>query len=699
MLIPPRFLSLPYREAKAAATLQDGIGDKEVDAVDISLNNRVTLVCGDPQSGMSSALLWLLSKAYERDGKEMPAYLRGDHAALGRAKEKASLRKAAGLFGYEAGGDDIPDLALAIDDCHRASDKRIGRIAAFINDNQMHRYLLGTTSADWTRVSAALDDAGVDHERVFLAELGRRDLRALAKTVSPGAEADTERIFGLVQSQNLPRNPFTLIALIAVLQAAATAATDLNETSLLQAYARLLLGGDELVEVEQLGMDYSKRVHLLGEIAHLITESGKASLPGQDVEAFVLSYFRERALQLSSGEVLTSLILRGILVRRQDEITFSNPAFRELFLAEWIRAQAHHERQEEMLSKFPENAASIVHVAALDRDNKALLEGVAECARGVIEQVMAEVPLSQVDEILESGQTLGSWNSDNFGQSLELLPAGRRSEAELDEEIDRLSVALGTNERDTEGSLAEAVSKIEPATALLSDVLKNCELVDDVRLKHDLLRLSIQGWVTVLGVVIASDAHEESLREITATSLDDLDPDDEEKLTAVLLLVLVIVTTIVSFRHLGSRHLVQTIQSVLDDSEVAESASAKSLLVWLETQLDASRSAADLEALLEELPEGSFIYNVTMALLLVKYRTVHDEGKADSFLDVLVDTLDQSPEGGPAASIQRDRSRQSIRSQLVQSRRAYQGGVRREVESGANPASLPMPTDDTSTEP
>ena len=171
-------------------------------------------------------------------------------------------------------------------------------------------------------------------------------------------------------------NPFTIIALISVLRMAATAATDLNQTSLLQAFVRLLLGGDEIIDSEELGMDYRRRVHLLGELAHRVHATEDKSILVQEVEAFLLEYFKTKALQVSAGQVLRSLIDRGILVERNDRISFRHPALLNLFLAEWMLAKAETDRMEEMLSDCRANAGAIVHAAAIRRDENLLLERV-----------------------------------------------------------------------------------------------------------------------------------------------------------------------------------------------------------------------------------------------------------------------------------------------------------------------------------
>jgi predicted MPP superfamily phosphohydrolase len=491
VLIAPRFLSVPYKEARAAATLKDGISDKEVDPLDCFDEANVVLVSGDAQAGVSSSLLWLLSQIYRHDGDRMPAYMSARESAFGRTKEAATLTKAASLFGYNRTGGPEPSLLLAIDDIERASEKKLKAIAKFIADNPQHRYLLGCETDRWSQVVSSLDDAEVPHERLFLAELGRRELRKLAKTVSPDVDAEIERIYSLLQTQNLPRNPFTMIALIAVLRTAPAAATDLNQTSLLQAFVRLLLGGDELIETERLGMDYRRRMHLLGEIAHELHGTEEKSLPVQEVEAALLKYFSEKALQVSAGQVLQSLIMRGILIERDERISFSHPALFNLFLAEWMLEKSEPSRMEEMLEDCQANAGAIVHAAAIRRNEDRLLERVGAFSGEVIGPMMKTIPLAKVDEILERFTTSGSWEGDQLGDMLDLLPE-RRSDAELDVEIDKIAEAVESRDKPDNPAL-NAVNEVERATALLSDVLKSSELVDDAALKREMFELARLG--------------------------------------------------------------------------------------------------------------------------------------------------------------------------------------------------------------
>lgn len=409
VLVDPRFLTVPYEEAKAAATLDHGIAGHETNVVETLLESDVVLVSGGAQSGVTSALHWILAKTYERDASKMPALMSAGESSLGRSRGHTTLAKAASRFGHRQADSRNPELTLAIDDIDKVSAKKRTNIIEFIGENPQHRYVLGCGEEHWPSLAKALEEAGVDHAPTFLAPFGRTQLRQLLKSHANGAETSIDQIDGLMRAHKLPRTPFTMVALVAVVHTGYENTADLNESGLLEAYVNVLLGSGEPADAEQ-GMNFRKRVHLLGEIAHALYEIPDHAMPVPSVEQLLLSYFARKGLRLSAGTVLQNLVSRHILLEREGMVSFRHPALLHLFVAHWMLED--DERKEEMLRDCRTNEGPIRHAAGLKRTDGVLLEQVAEFARQTMHMLPHEISQERIDKILRTFGSTGSWEGE-----------------------------------------------------------------------------------------------------------------------------------------------------------------------------------------------------------------------------------------------------------------------------------------------
>jgi predicted phosphodiesterase len=683
LLVRPRFLSVPYQEARAMATLDNGVAAHDLDPVVELADQQVIIVAGDPQGGVSSSLLWMLSGAYRADASRMPAYLAAKDSKLGTAQQHGTVAKAASLFGHRQVDGQDPDLLLAIDDVDPANERRLERIATFIAANPRHRFVVGTRSNGASAVAAAIEKAGAGSTTAHLAPFRRSELRTLATTIRAGATGDVERIYGLIQAHNLPSTPFTMVALIAVLGAGQGVGTDLNQSSLLDAFVNVLLGGGEFADLEHLGMDYRKRVHMLGEFARALYKSPEQRMPVPDAERMLLDYFERRDLPLSAAAVMRSVVDRHVLVIEDEQIGFRSEALYDLFLGRWMLESPEH--KEEMLADPARNAAAITHAAGLDRSDRELLARVGEFSRDVIGAVASRLPRSEVDRLLEQFDGPDVWNIEALEKTLADLPE-RQSQTELDTKLDRMSEALGGGGEVVASPALEALAGLEAATQLLSSVLRNSELVDDVDLKRELLKLAVEGWVLVMGAMLAEDVHGESIRamilEAAGQQLESAERADA--LTRVVLLILVLISAGIAADRLGGVNLAATLEACLEDQDFTGSETAFALAVWIQAHLGMPGWPARLDELLVRLSPRSFLRNATVAIAVSAYRALGDESLAEKLRSVLSERLTPPVQGGGAAAMQRAANKDQIAKSLLQSRRKYQG-----IEAGGHNLRLP----------
>jgi predicted MPP superfamily phosphohydrolase len=676
VLVEPRFLSVPYEEARAAATLDHGIAGHETDVIETLIGSNVVLVCGEPQAGVTSALHWILAKTYEGDTSKMPAFMPAGESALGRSKGKTTLAKAASRFGHRQADSRNPELTLAIDDIAEVSAKKRANILEFIASNPQHRYVLGCAEDHWGTVTKELDETEVSHSQAFLAPFGRAQLRQLLKSQANGAETNIDQIDGLIRAHKLPRTPFTMVALVAVVQTGHQSSNDLNESSLLESFVSVLLGSGELADTEQ-GMNFRKRVHLLGEIAHALYTIPEHEMLVPDVEQLLLNYFSRKGLRLSAGTVLKNLVDRHILIERDRMVAFRHPALLHLFVAHWMLES--EERKTKMLLDCRRNENPIRHAAGLKRTDSDLLERVGQFAEETMEKLPTDISRERVDTILKSFGSPGSWEGDNLVETLEMLPE-RPSASEIDTQIDLLSDALSDSDEgeDSAGQLAlEAVDELDHSITLLSDVLRNSDLVDDVELKQRVFEKAIRGKVLLIGVLIAEDAHEDAFRELIGDLVGEklaegkrMEEDVEELLTRMILLIVVLVSAATVFNRLGNEHLRDMIEGALDNSDFTESLTASCLATWLHAQTGLQGWPDRFDELLKRLPRGTFLREATLTLGVELYRSADDDKQVKAIERILTSHM---TDDSVKDAVTRGRQRSEAAKRLKQNRRAYQG--------------------------
>jgi hypothetical protein len=463
-----------------------------------------------------------------------------------------------------------------------------------------------------------------------------------------------------------------MVALITVVTAEQLRA-DLNESDLLEAFVKLLLGSGELADLEQLGMDFRRRVVLLGELARKIYEVPGLSIPVADAERLLLEYFRSCGLRLSAGQVLASLVARHVLIEHEGQIGFRHPALLHLFVGQWMLEDEQNKLA--MLKDCGANAKPIVHAAALKRNDRELLAEVGKHCAALIGTVAEKLPLSKVDELLADFEAIDTWTGDRFDDTLATMPE-RRTRAELDTEIDRIAETLDIKEEPLDSPAVQALSELEQTTTLLSNVLRSSELVADVELKRELLELALEGWGLMIGAMLAEDTNDTSIRGlIEEVAREHADDEDEAEMgSRVMLMLLVLVTAAMAQTRLSSLQLAATLDACLENPKFTESPTASCLAVWTEAQLELAEWPGRLEELLERLPSKNFLRNATIAIAIAMYRSTHDEAMARRLSEILSRHLAPEIKSSRAAGVQREAARTKVAEALLQSRRAWQAG-------------------------
>jgi predicted MPP superfamily phosphohydrolase len=672
LVVARRFWPLPYEQVAAARQLDDETEADSIDAVAAASECQVVIVGGDGESGVTSALLWLLAEHFKRDGERLPAYIQYERGFSKLQRLERAVRLAASRVGLALErGDELPPSIIAVDDVDVSHSGALNGFARHIAEHPDLRFILGCHGGDDAGLAEVLDARGVTHRRVYLGPFGRAEMRELIdKLTGESSPEMLDQVFDVVLSQQLPRSPFIMAALVAVLREE-TDVRSLNVSGLLDAYVKWLLGGGDAADFEGLGMDYRRREHLLGWLASVLVRERLKRLPRQQAERQLLDYFEAKGYTKSSARVLDSLIGRRILVEDPDGIGFRHPAFLHLFAG---RAMLDDRDFAGYVMRDPfDYHGAVQHAAGLRRSDRDLLVAIDAAFQTVLEGLGEDVTAEMFDHI----STRPGWSHEDpsFAQLKEAVETEEPKGLD-DDQLDLLYDQVETKPRTPthELPLPPLLIALGPATGLLGSVLRSSELVDDVGLKTEVFKHVVHAWSLVCIVTALREDQTSELRErlpelFSAESAPAEILDRLERLTE---LVLVFMMVLIASGAVGSQHLQRVIEATLDDEDFMASSAHSLFATLIYCHLEFRGWPDRLAELYESHRRHPLVVELVRMYAMISYRqrraTGADEQRLENFL---VDIYADSPKGtGGVAVIARATTRSALITQLRQSRDA-----------------------------
>jgi predicted MPP superfamily phosphohydrolase len=678
ILVPPRLWPLPYREAVAMAA-RGGAKPERVENRELLTTTKVVIVAGETESGVTGTLLWLLADRFETTETKLPVYLPFDPRFKDTRFERGIRRELTRYGVVLEQADPIPELILATDDIAPAHSGALTAFVRFVTEHPEHSFLLGCHGETYEQLERALSAAGVEVEVVHVGPFGRRELRAFVEKLAGGPSDElVERVTKIVRSERLPRNPFIITALVIVILKNIDL-SDVNESSLLNAYVSFLLGQGESYDRHGLEMDHRRREHLLSMFARHLIDEDRVSVPRLALEEFVAQYFRERGWgdRLSPGRIADDLISRRVLHESvEGTVGFRHPAFRALFAGMAMLEDKSFSQQ--LVADPLGNENAIRHAAGLKRSDPDLLRDVAAATRSVMSDATYGFETAMFDLI----KSRPGWSREH--PDVEALVARLEAplpeppqEEEIDEQVDSYHDNLDFYE-------ASGITERHPVDVAwgvatsLARVLRNSELVDDLELKADVLKAVLDDWSVFVVMAAVREDQEGALRShveelLGEGAMEDVDPDAVARFFE---LIITFITVIAAQTTLGTIHLEGTLRRVLDDEEFMESTAHALLATMLYAATGNSDWPDRMATLYNRHAEHPIVAEMVRSYALARYRFGElGEGEAtkvESFL-ANVYTGDPPATSGQVRSIargqQRDRAVAQLRKRRMLDRR------------------------------
>lgn len=561
VILPPVMLPVPHADyIKSRRSGKEGSRIERLDpSVEVQGSDVIVLVA-DEHNGLTTALKWMALEAAQFIGGCVPL-----HVSFRRCRDKSrpleeQVRREMLSRGMPLQkGVRLPSYVLALDDFTPYVSRISDSVFAELKDNDAIFTIIGCAQGVEEEVVERLTALGRKPTIRYLGRLNSGDVRNLAGLAWPGNPSKlADQVLDILSSENLPRTPYTVGLLIAVLIRGGTLAKNASQTAILDNYIGLMLGRGDPHEDARTGLDQPGREAVLAGFAEALVKKNTGGLTeAQTVEAFA-SVFARFAWSDSPVGLLQYFLDRHILRREGAHIAFARSSYLHLFAAK--RATTDAGFKSSLVERPLYFAPVLTDYAALYRHDSDLLRQVS----GLLEN---EAWAKRERELFEEvGPTLAL-------EEVRWAPLPPRTgttpvvddayfDISLDDDPPPFPIA------DEVGLPPSAV--LMKTLDLVSTVLRDSDQVEELALKKDVLGQALEHW----GVLMSTINADRQFREFIRTVVEQVEikigrQTNREKLERVLPAAMTLAG--VAFT-LASRKLTVSLREFLLSEQTDESA-------------------------------------------------------------------------------------------------------------------------------
>ncbi|GAA1531042.1 SIR2 family protein [Kribbella lupini] len=513
LLIPPVLLPVTHEQFVASQDLEDGVRIQRCD-LKSDLSEQRLLLAGDDGAGLTSSLEWLVDQRSRLYPDEVPIVidfhndLKAGPSPLRRAVEKKLL-----LAGIKSGrGAEFPPIALAVDNVAIYPQRKLTRLISDLAKEEFSWAAIGCKIGAEIVVGDQLREAGVPATSRYLGRLNTRDVQKMASLVAPGrANFLARKAIEIVNHLSLSRTPFVFSMVISTLLHGESLASVTSETALLDTYVNLLLGRGEVSDDSRFILDHRDRSDMLGTLAAEFVRQDKGSLAEHDVVRVFHEYFEEVDWQENPSSVLQGFKDCYLLSERAGQVVFRQASYLHLFSAK------HAMFSRDFLDKLYERplyyAPIISHYAALMRSDARTVEIAAETLFGASDRprngsgLFVEVEKPPTHQSVDSLIAQLDLSAHSEDEDDEFASSSDESVDWLDrfDEPEQLPFPLDRIED------APDVVRIDAALRLVSNVLRDSDLIRNPELKKRVLHEVLLVWGVQVQIYEQDEAYQEVL--------------------------------------------------------------------------------------------------------------------------------------------------------------------------------------------
>jgi hypothetical protein len=655
IVIPPVLLPVPHTDFVQSHLDDERETMARLDPLAEISGSELLIVAGEEGSGLSTAVKWLALKASTDLGTAVIhveySEVKGFQGAL--AEKVQHRAKELGLIHQKL--DPLPVHVLAINDFKIGNTKATERSISALTHPQRILTVVGCRTGVEGDLAERLRALGASPRVVYVGGLGAPDIRRLAGLLAPSRARDlAERAIDHVVAENLPRTPFEVSLLLAVLRE-----TDLIQrfgttTDVLNEYVTTLLGrGDPLDDARQ-SMDSTGRELVLSRLAGAFAERNVGGLPESDAIANIETTLTSVAWGGSPSALLSHLTDLRVLRSASGQVFFSRTSYLNLFVAK--RAMKDESLRALLLDRPLTFQDALQTYAALRHDDANLV--------GLSRQLLADsIPPATAGESILAARPKARPGASPFfkviapeDKSDELAPASS-PDTDGAGAADTDDVFLLDDSEDTpfiEMDLAQMPELIRLVLSLdlASTIVRDTDQLEDLELKADTLRQVLVGWGAFMEYVSTSEEVRTAEYRLREQLIERSDASEEQRRAIdeffepwMRMLAGVVALSGMSSR-LASQRLSATLKVICDGADASSDrrmTSAALLLTVIQRPEGWVATAARLARLL-----GNSVLVIDLILWWLYYGTYLadrlSEAEAAVVLDLCVELVESTTE-------------------------------------------------------
>lgn len=649
LLIPPVILPITHEQFVSSHSASAEGRPRRCDPAVDARQEACLLLAAEENVGLTSALEWLVAEHASQYPERVPVIIDFRQLGAGPRPLSKAILKELRLAGVMWPADDaLPPLALALDNVSARPSRIFDRVASELRSIEHRLTVLGCRQGSESELAERLEATGLSFALRYLGRLNRHDTTRLATLVAPSrAKQLASRALEIVTREHLQRTPFTLGLLISALLHGEALLATASETALLDAYVNLLLGRGDPHDDARFSLDSHERSDILANLAESFVVQNTGSLSEAEVVEALASYFDDVDWNEDPLEVLRNLTRRHLLIARAGQVRFGQASYLHLFAAK--RAMDSESLRVQLFADPVYYAPIIRHYAALTRNDSEVLARVesllwagdepaadADGARSSFAESDPVIAADSVEELLAHLQIPTTDRSRGEpGQQEDTGPGSDWLDSVRDE--DQLPFPLTQLEEEPPAVRVMAV------VGLVSNVLRDSELVRDHALKQRILHRTVAVWGHLVLLLERDTDYVQFLRDLgeSVANLTDMSEARRVGFIESLLDYAPLLTGYISMSSsLSSRKLARSLDRCWDNSDFSGHAPTAVMGALLAFDLQEEGWTRYFAQVRDKHPKVKAVAVMLrhVALLAYYYQTL-SKRDSDTLHDILVDQL------------------------------------------------------------
>jgi len=471
----------------------------------------VQLIVGGEHSGVTTALQWLLATNAMKSDTATPIYVDG-HSCPRDAKEPFRRRlsqEARDLRIIDRLEEKLPPLSVALDNLVFREDAFYEKIIDDVASVGSRHMVIGCKAEDEPNIVRSLESRGLSVRTIHMGKLTKNEVAKYTSIISPRSHVDStsEAVLEIAKRERLPRNPFTISLLIALISELGQRDERYDsETTVLDEYTKLLLGMfGERVD-SRINLTYKNKERILSRIAKEYVLRRVGSLRHSKVLECIEETFDAFSWKEDPDKSLRGFYKARILRKDNDQIRFQQSSYLYLFAA---KAALADEDFLGVLFDDPLYFAPIIqHYAALRGDSAATVTAMV----ALLDHWQDYEPVGRIFGDIEVSAYDDSENEKPSG--VETVPYDTSDDAD--------TAPFPTDDL---GNLSDA-SLLSRQLTLASRVLRDSDELANPDLKADALLRVLKSWAvlielfelegqfgSVVALIVENDEHLRSMSD------------------------------------------------------------------------------------------------------------------------------------------------------------------------------------------